>query len=177
MKRGQAKRTGSKTGASEPGDAEKQGGEYCGTGEGVLYPDREQQLLIEKTFGCCRFVYNWFLDERIRTYRESGRTLSYNEQCIRLPAMKADPGTGYLKEADSTALQNSVRDLQEAFDGFFWGLKNGQRRGFPKFRRKHSGSQSYRSTCTNGNIRLTDRRYIRFPKGRNTTTRRYTERI
>lgn len=132
--------------------------------KGVLYPDREQQVLIGKTFGCCRFVYNRFLDERIRTYRESGRTLSYNEQCTRLPVMKADPGTEYLKEADSTALQNSARDLQEAIDGFFRGLKNGDRKGFPKFKRKHSGRQSYRSTCTNGNIRLTDRRHIRLPK-------------
>ena len=104
---------------------------------GVLYPNAEQQALIEKTFGCCRFVYNRFLDERIRTYREQGKTLSYNEQCAKLPLMKVDPETNWLKEADSTALQSSVRNLQDAFDMFFR-----KQATYPKFKRKHSNRQS-----------------------------------
>ena len=127
--------------------------------KGVLYPDREQQALIEKMFGCCRFIYNRFLEERIRTYREQGKKLSYNEQCRELPLMKADPETEWMKEVDSTALQNSVRNLQDAFDNFFR-----KQARYPKFKRKHSGRQSYRSTCINDNIRVPDNRTIRLPK-------------
>ena len=52
---------------------------------GVLRPTREQAERIEKTFGCCRYVFNSFLDERIREYRENGKTLTYTEQCAMLP--------------------------------------------------------------------------------------------
>lgn len=127
--------------------------------KGILYPNTEQQTLIEKTFGCCRFVYNRFMDERIRTHREQGKTLSYNEQCRELTIMKADPEMKWMKEVDSTALQNSVRNLQDAFDRFFR-----KQAKYPKFKRKHSNRQSYRSTCTNDNIRVMDNRHIRLPK-------------
>ena len=127
--------------------------------KGVLYPNAEQTALIEKTFGCCRYIYNRFLDERTRAYRENGETLTFAKQCRELPLMKADPETEWMKEVDSTALQNSVRNLQDAFDRFFR-----KQTKYPRFKRKHSNRQSYRSTCINDNIRVPDNRTIRLPK-------------
>ena len=126
---------------------------------GVLRPTREQAERIEKTFGCCRYVFNSFLDERIREYRENGKTLTYTEQCAMLPLLKKDPKTSWLGEVDSTALQSSVRALQDSYDAFFRGQT-----GFPKFKSKHSHRQSFRSTNNYGSIRLVDRKHIRLPK-------------
>ena len=44
-----------------------------------IYPNKKQQELIQKTFGCCRFVYNYFLDLKIKEYKENSKSLSYNE--------------------------------------------------------------------------------------------------
>ena len=126
---------------------------------GVLCPTKEQAERIEKTFGCCRYVFNSFLDERIREYRERGKTLTYTEQCAMLPLLKKDPKTSWLGEVDSTALQSSVRALQDSYDAFFRGQT-----GFPKFKSKHSHRQSFRSTNNYGSIRLVDRKHIRLPK-------------
>ena len=126
---------------------------------GVLHPTREQAERIEKTFGCCRYVFNSFLDERIHEHRERGKTLTYTEQCAKLPLLKKDPKTSWLGEVDSTALQSSVRALQDSFDAFFRGQT-----GFPKFKSKHSHRQSFRSTNNYGSIRLVDRKHIRLPK-------------
>lgn len=127
--------------------------------KGILCPTREQAERIEKTFGCCRYVFNSFLNERIREYRERGKTLTYTEQCAKLPLLKKDPKTSWLGEVDSTALQSSVRALQDSYDAFFRGQT-----GFPKFKSKHSHRQSFRSTNNNGSIRLVDRKHIRLPK-------------
>lgn len=127
----------------------------------VLYPNKEQISLIEKTFGCCRYVYNRFLDERISAYRDNGITVSYSDQCRQLPVLKADPETAWLKEVDSTALQYTVRILQDSFDNFF---RHPGKTGYPKFKSKRSHRQSYHSMCTNGNIRVIDGKHIRLPK-------------
>lgn len=132
--------------------------------KGILYPNKEQKILIAKTLGCCRFVYNRFLDERITEYKNNGKSLSYVDQCKELPVLKNDPKTEWLKEVDSTALQNSVRNLQDAYDNFFRGLKKERKVGFPKFKSKHDHKQSYRSTCTNDNIRFADNNHILLPK-------------
>ena len=85
----------------------------------MLYPDDEQQTLIAKTFGCCRFVYNRALDERITEYKENKRTVTLYEQINDLPGLKKQKETEWLKEVDSTALQYSLRILQDAYDNFF----------------------------------------------------------
>ena len=132
--------------------------------KGILYPNKEQKILIAKTLGCCRFVYNRFLDERITEYKNNGKSLSYVDQCKELPVLKNDPETEWIKEVDSTALQNSVRNLQDAYDNFFRGLKEKRKVGFPKFKSKHDHKQSYRSTCNNDNIRFADNNHILLPK-------------
>ncbi|MBR3179540.1 MAG: helix-turn-helix domain-containing protein, partial [Clostridia bacterium] len=97
--------------------------------KGVLYPDDIQRELIEKTLGCCRYVYNRFLNERLLAYWKEGKNLSYTEQCNQLPKLKTEPETEWLKEVDSTALQNSVRALQDGYDSYFRSLKKGPKKG------------------------------------------------
>ena len=132
--------------------------------KGILYPNEEQKVIIAKTLGCSRFVYNRFLNERKTEYKENGRTISYNDQCKELPGMKKDPKTEWLSEVDSTALQNSVKNLQDAYDNFFLGIKEGRKVGYPRFKSKHDHRQSYRSTCVDNNIRFADPKHIFLPK-------------
>ena len=132
--------------------------------QGILYPTGEQEVLIAKTLGCCRYVYNRFLSERIEAFEKKKRTLSYVEQCKELPLLKADPATLWLKEADATALQYSVRTLQDAYDSFFRAIREGRKTGHPKFKSKREHRQSYRSVNNLNTIRLTDERHLRLPK-------------
>ena len=132
--------------------------------QGILYPTGEQEVLIAKTLGCCRYVYNRFLSERIEAFEKEKRTLSYVEQCKELPLLKADPATLWLKEADATALQYSVRTLQDAYDSFFRAIREGRKTGHPKFKSKREHRQSYRSVNNLNTIRLTDERHLCLPK-------------
>ena len=77
---------------------------------GILIPDEMQSELIRKTLGCKRYVYNHFLDERIKAYKAGLPSVSYMEQVKQLPHMKKDPKKRWLSEVDSTALQNAAKD-------------------------------------------------------------------
>ena len=132
--------------------------------QGVLLPSKEQEVLIRKTAGCARYVFNYFLNQRIEEYKNTKKSLTYADQANELPAMKKNEDTLWLGEVDSTALQNSVRDLQDAFDNFFRGVKEGKKIGYPKFKSKHDSKSSYRTTNNNGSIRMIDDDNIRIPK-------------
>lgn len=127
-----------------------------------IYPSEEQAEAIEKNFGCCRFVYNHYLAMRIETYKERGETLNYVACSNNLTSLKGD--LLWLREADATALQSSLRDLDTAFQKFFRGMKNGKCIGYPKFKSKRIRYKSYRSKFTNHNIRVIDDRHIQLPK-------------
>ena len=53
-----------------------------------IYPNKKQQELIQKTFGCCRFVYNYFLDKRKSEYEQNQISLSYNDTSKLLTQLK-----------------------------------------------------------------------------------------
>ena len=76
-----------------------------------IYPNREQEVLLAKTFGCCRFLYNQMLNDKIREYEASKKMLRNT------PAMykKAYP---FLKEVDSLALANVQLHLEKAYKNF-----------------------------------------------------------
>ena len=114
-----------------------------------LYPDKEQAEQIIKTAGCCRYIYNAFLDKRITAYKETGRMPNYGSLCRGLVPLKKE--LPWLKEADSIALQQAVRDLDTAYENFFAG-----RARFPKFKSKRRSGCSYRTVCVNGNVRVED---------------------
>ena len=86
-----------------------------------IYPNREQEVLLAKTFGCCRFLYNQMLNDKIREYEATKKMLRNT------PAMykKAYP---FLKEVDSLALANVQMHLEKAYKNFFRNPKI----GFPK---------------------------------------------
>lgn len=97
-----------------------------------IYPTAAQQTAIAQQFGCCRFVYNNGLELKVKTYEQTGETLSCFDLIKRLPSLKQDHP--WLRDADSQALQMALRNLDNAFLRFF--QKQG---GFPKFKsRKHS---------------------------------------
>ena len=102
------------------------------------YPDKKQREFFERTFGCCRFVYNYYLEAKQQIWNEWHDTLSYSEMSKDLShVLKKE--NAWLKEADSIALQQSLRHLDRAYDNFFK-----RRGGYPKFKRKRS-AQSYRT--------------------------------
>ncbi len=117
-----------------------------------IYPTKEQEVLLKKTFGCCRFLYNVMLDEKIRAYKETGKRKQTT------PAMyKKD--YPWLKEVDSLALANVQLHLEQAYRKFFTDPKA----GFPKFKSCHRSRQSYIMNVVNGNIRL-EAGKLRLPK-------------
>ena len=122
-----------------------------------IYPTKEQQNTLLKMFGSCRFVYNYFLAERIRSYKEDGVSLSYNKTANMLTILKRDRDHLWLNECDSMALQESLRNLDRAYQNFFKGNSK-----FPRFHSKH-GKQSYRTRNQAGGIRIAGNA-VRIPK-------------
>ena len=82
-----------------------------------IYPNNSQKELISKTFGCVRFVYNYFLNQRIEYYQQYNKSLSFYDCNKLLTQLKCDKL--FLKEVDKFTLQNSLRDLDSAFKHFF----------------------------------------------------------
>lgn len=121
-----------------------------------IYPNKQQQVLIAKTFGCCRFVYNYYLDKRIELYKSNQENLTYNKCSADLTILKKD--LEWLKEIDATALQSSLKDLDFAYQKFFK-----EHSGYPKFKSKKTHRHSYKSKCANGNIQYCGKR-IKLPK-------------
>lgn len=121
-----------------------------------IYPNKKQQELIHKTFGCCRFVYNHYLDKRIKAYEKDKTSLNYYDCCKDLTSLKKE--YEWLKEPDKCSLQNALKDLEFAYNKFFK-----EHTGYPKFKSKKTHKYSYKSTYTNNNIRFLNNR-IKLPK-------------
>ena len=124
-----------------------------------IYPNDEQKILFAKTFGCVRMVYNPWLDRKIRQYEENKTNVTYTICAKEMAAMKKTEEYGFLKEADSIALQQSLRHLDTAFQNFFKQPKT----GFPRFKSKKRNKNSYSTVCINGNITLSNG-YLKLPK-------------
>lgn len=119
-----------------------------------LYPNREQENLILRTFGCCRFVFNHYLALRKEAYEQTGETLNYYACAKDMTGLKQQEETLWLREVDATALQSSLRDLDTAYQNFFRRVKNGEKPGYPKFKSKRNRRQSYKSKCIGTNIKV-----------------------
>lgn len=128
-----------------------------------IYPNRHQETLIQKTFGCVRYVYNYFLAERKRRYEESKETMNFYACNKALTSLKHAPETAWLCEPDKNALQYALRDLDAAYKNFFRGIKNGNAVGYPKFKSKHDKNKSYRTVGYDKLIEVFDRA-IKLPK-------------
>ena len=113
-----------------------------------IYPNQDQQVLLAKTFGSVRLVYNHYLNMKTKTYEESGKSLSYTKCAADLVDLKKEKP--FLKEVDSIALQQALRHLDTAFQNFF----RDKSKGYPKFKSKKNHHYSYSTVCVNNNIKL-----------------------
>ena len=102
-----------------------------------IYPTAEQVDFINKQLGCCRFVYNNCLAFRKDSYQNEHISVSSSEAVKHITSLKKD--NEWLKHVHSKVLQQSVRDMNQAYDNFFKLHK-----GFPKFKSKHDNRQSCR---------------------------------
>ena len=121
-----------------------------------IYPNEKQKEIITKTFGCCRFVYNKYLAQRIELYQTNKESLSYVKCAKEISKLKDE--LEWLKEVDSTALQSSLKDLDNAYQKFFK-----EHTGFPNFKSKKTHRYSYKSRYVNDNIKYFGK-YIKLPK-------------
>ena len=105
-----------------------------------IYPTEEQKVLLAKTFGCCRFVYNWALNLKIEAYRQEKKTIAYKEVQDRMVnELKKD--NQWLTEVNSQALLNTIRNLDTAYKNFF---RDTHAVGFPRFKSRKN-RQSFQS--------------------------------
>lgn len=126
-----------------------------------IYPTDSQKELIEKSFGCSRFVYNRMLSIQIESYKENNKSFSKYDLVKMLPKLKKE--YEWLKEVDSTSLQATIDDLDSAYQNFFREIKKCNKQGFPKFKSKRNPKRSYESKCVNNNIQIDDN-VIKLPK-------------
>ena len=115
-----------------------------------LYPNLEQRIFFEKTFGCSRFIWNQMLADKIAHYKETGETLKNT------PAQYKGQFP-WLKEVDSFALCNVQLNLNKAYKSFFQS-----KFGFPNFKSKKT-TQSYKTNNNHGSIALLDGK-VKLPK-------------
>lgn len=121
-----------------------------------IYPNSQQEVLIAKTIGCSRFVFNHFLSAWNETYERTGKGLTYHACSSQLPKLKKE--YEWLKEVDSIAVQTSVKYLSDSFSRFFKKQNKA-----PRFKSKKNPVQSYTTKQTNGNIAIIDNK-IKLPK-------------
>ena len=119
-----------------------------------IYPNTKQIELIEKTFGCCRLVYNDALARKSKAFSRRGEKLSCTDLKNLLPSLKAR--LPFLREVDSTALQQSIMKMDDAYQKFFKGS------GFPKYKSKRNPVQSYKTVSTT--TRILDSKTIELAK-------------
>ncbi|WP_228061783.1 RNA-guided endonuclease InsQ/TnpB family protein [[Phormidium] sp. LEGE 05292] len=109
-----------------------------------VYPNKEQQVALAQNFGSCRFVWNYYLNKSHTQYQETGKGLSYCDMAKDLTQLKKHEDFFWLREASSSALQQSLKNLEAAFKNFFE-----RRAKFPKFKSKHQKqSLRYPAGCS-----------------------------
>ena len=96
-----------------------------------LQPTQEQKVLLDKHFGCARFVFNYFLNERKEQYQANKKSDNYHKQCSALTKLKKKEETIWLKEVNSQSLQFALKCLESAYANFFRGNAR-----FPRFKSK-----------------------------------------
>ena len=106
----------------------------------ILKPNKNQKIFFEKSFGCTRFVYNWALNKRIEAYQQRKERLSCVDLCKMLTSLKKEEDKIWLSEVSNECLQQSIRNMDSAFTGFFR-----EKKGFPKYKSKKNDRKSYKA--------------------------------
>ena len=124
-----------------------------------IYPNKEQEILIQKTFGCCRFVYNQTLAYRIELYQTQEKSMSKFDS-INYMVRELKSKYEWLLEPDKFALSNAIENLDNAYQKFFK-----EHSGFPRFKSRHNHRKSYTTKITNNNIEVSfEKSQIKLPK-------------
>lgn len=103
-----------------------------------LYPNKAQQELLAKHFGCVRYIYNWALASKMQSYEKDKKTENYVSLGNKLPKLKNE--LPWLKEVNAQSLQSSLKNVDNAFKRFFK-----EKKGFPKFKSKKRRRDSFHS--------------------------------
>lgn len=98
-----------------------------------IIPNEDQKVLLNKHFGSIRFIYNHFLNERKQEYETNKQTINYYDNCKSLTELKRQEEYSWLNEINSQSLQASLKNLDDAYNGFFK-----KRTKFPRFKSKHT---------------------------------------
>lgn len=124
-----------------------------------LQPTTQQEVLLNKHFGCVRYLYNHFLNQRTAKYKENQETQNYYDNATEIPKLKKE--LPWLKEVGSQSLQYAVKQLQNGYDNFFRKCKQKVKgkKGFPRYKSKH-GKQSFKVMQ---NVRLIEGKLV-IPK-------------
>ncbi len=102
-----------------------------------IYPNKDQKEMIKVHFGACRFIYNWALEQKIKTYEQSNKSISrFDLQRILVHEVK--PANVWLKTVNSQALLSSLVNVESAFTKFFR-----EKTGFPNFKSRKNPVQSF----------------------------------
>ncbi len=115
-----------------------------------LYPGEAQKAELARTFGCSRWVYNWALETKTKAYYQDEESLSFTDLSSRLTSKKKEEETEWLSEVSAVTLQQSLRNLNQAFTNFFEG-----RAEYPSFKSK-KGDQTARYVGTSRRERETE---------------------
>lgn len=99
-----------------------------------LYPNEAQKAELARTFGCSRWVYNWALETKTKAYYQDEESLSFTDLSGRLTSKKKEEETEWLSDVSAVTLQQSLRNLNQAFTNFFEG-----RAEYPSFKSKKAG--------------------------------------
>lgn len=128
-----------------------------------LNPTSEQISLMEKTFGSTRFIYNWALQTKIEAYQDDKKSLTAIDLCKKLTDLKKQEEYSWLNEVSNECLQQSIRNLDQAFTRFFR-----EKKGFPKFKSKRGSRKSFKNILNvhvdfdNNRIKLPKLGWVRF---------------
>jgi putative transposase len=123
-----------------------------------IYPTDIQTEQIQTTADCCRFVHNYYLNFRSLAWRTQHRNMNAAACMADLKYIKLV--FEWLCEADSMALQEELKDLQQSFENFWRGDAS-----HPQYRSRKASGLSYRTRNQNNGVRMSaDGRYIHIPK-------------
>lgn len=96
-----------------------------------MKPNEEQKVLLNKHFGVCRFLYNYFLNQKKTQYKETSKSDNYKKQAKSLTELKKQPEYIWLKEVNSQSQQAALKNLDAAYQRFFNHISD-----YPKFKKK-----------------------------------------
>ena len=97
-----------------------------------ILPTEEQKTFFAKSFGCSRFVFNYFLNARKNYFLKNGKGIGYNDTAKLLVELKGNEDTAWLNEVNSQSLQQSLRQLDVSYQRFFKKIAR-----FPSFKSKY----------------------------------------